>query len=144
MGDDFDNLIDSEENNQHSYSSLDSVISVINDEGEEEIIDLYEFYREKSTRRKKSDVSETQPDFDETPISTAFRKRKESHSSVKSDSTPKLQDIEESTETPTYGDLINNSYFRDHHILRALEIQAKAQERYNSQNEEVGFNKNIS
>ena len=130
MGDDFDNLIDSEENNQHSYSSLDSVISVINDDGKEEIIDLYQFYREKSTRRKKSDLHETQPDFDEKPISTSFRKRKESQASVKSDSIPKLQDIEEATDKPTYSDLINNSYFRDHHILRALEIQAKAQERY--------------
>ena len=53
MGDDFDNLIDNDEINAQSYSSLDSVISVVNDEGEEELIDLYDFYREKSIRKKQ-------------------------------------------------------------------------------------------
>ena len=53
MGDDFDNLIDNDEINSQSFSSLDSVISVVNDEGEEELIDLYDFYRTKSSRKKK-------------------------------------------------------------------------------------------
>ena len=53
MGDDFDNLINTEEEDDvKSYSSLDSVISVINEDGEEELIDLYQFYRAKSTRKK--------------------------------------------------------------------------------------------
>ena len=129
MGDDFDNLIDNEEMNKQSFSSLDSVISVVNDEGEEEIIDLYQFYREKTIRKKKIPNFESPPDFDENPISNQFRKRKESSSPTHSESVPETGDIEESTEKSTSGNAVYAPYYKDHHILRALEIQAKTQER---------------
>jgi hypothetical protein len=129
MGDDFDNLIDNEEMNKQSYSSLDSVISVVNDDGEEEIIDLYQFYLEKTIRKKKIESDEFPPDCGEEFVSTSFRKRKESSTTNQSESVPETEDIEESTEKSTSGNAAYAPYYKDHHILRALEIQAKAQER---------------
>ena len=129
MGDDFDNLIDNEEMNKQSFSSLDSVISVINDEGEEEVIDLYQFYCEKTKTKKKSKNYESPSDFEEGPTVTSFRKRKESSSPSISESLPKTEDIEEPNEKSTRGNTVDAPYYRDHHILRALEIQAKVEER---------------
>ena len=129
MGDDFDNLIDNEEMNKQSFSSLDSVISVINDDGEEEIIDLHQFYREKSVRKKKIESYDSPADFEEKSISNLFRKRKETFSPTQSESVPETEDIEESTEKSTSGNAVYAPYYKDHHILRALEIQAKVQER---------------
>ena len=128
MGDDFDNLIDNEETNAQSFSSLGSVISVVNDNGEEELIDLYDFYRQKSTRKKKDQPCD---DFEDKPISNQFRKRREVSTEVKSESEPQIEsEDKESNDNNRKSDTVYNTpFYRDHHILRALEIQEKAQER---------------
>ena len=131
MGDDFDNLINTEEEDDvKSYSSLDSVISVINEDGEEELIDLYQFYRAKSTRKKSIQKYNTQLDIEEKDIQ--IRKRKESLPQVKSSPSLDGKDVEESGEKDTDGEINCTRGYRDHHILTALDIQAKARERYDS------------
>ena len=131
MGDDFDNLIDNDEINSQSFSSLDSVISVINDEGEEELIDLYDFYRTKSSRKKKDQKFDS---FEDKTISNQFRKRSivsEAFSESRSELESKIEgEDKESNDNHMKTDtLYNTPFYRDHHILRALEIQQKAQER---------------
>ena len=128
MGDDFDNLIDNDEINAQSYSSLDSVISVVNDEGEEELIDLYDFYREKSIRKKKPQRVDS---FEDKPISNQLRNRKDVTVESKSESDPKLEneDNESNDNSIKTESIYNTPFYRDHHVLRALEIQEKARER---------------
>ena len=127
MGDDFDNLIDNDEINAQSYSSLDSVISVVNDDGEEELIDLYDFYRQPSTRKKKDQPCD---DFEDIPISNQFRKRRDISTEVKSEPEPQTEsEDKESNDNSRKSDTVYNTpFYRDHHILRALEIQEKAEE----------------
>ena len=134
MGDDFDNLIDNDEINSQSFSSLDSVISVINDEGEEELIDLYDFYRTKSSRKKKDQKCDS---FEDKTISNQFRKRSivsDAFSESRSELESKIEgEDKESNDNHMKTDTVYNTpFYRDHHILRALEIQQKAQERYKS------------
>ena len=128
MGDDFDNLIDNDEINAQSYSSLDSVISVVNDEGEEELIDLYDFYREKSIRKKNPQRVDS---FEDKPISNQLRNRKDVTVESKSESDPKLEneDNESNDNSIKTESIYNTPFYRDHHVLRALEIQEKARER---------------
>ena len=128
MGDDFDNLIDNDEINAQSYSSLDSVISVVNDEGEEELIDLYDFYRESSTRKKKTQRCDS---FEDKPISNQLRNRKDVTTESKSESDPKIEneDNESNDNSIKTESIYNTPFYRDHHVLRALEIQEKARER---------------
>ena len=128
MGDDFDNLIDNDEINAQSYSSLDSVISVVNDEGEEELIDLYDFYREKSIRKKNPQRVDS---FEDKPISNQLRNRKDVTSEAKSepDLKPENEDNESNDNSIKTESIYNTPFYRDHHVLRALEIQEKARER---------------
>ena len=127
MGDDFDNIIDNEETNKDNFSSLESVISVINDDGEEELIDLYQFYSEKSTRKKKPQNDETPQDLDTKHH--LFRKRKEVSPPPTSEQPATVTDIEKSDNKNTKGESTYLPYYRDHHMQTVLEIQARIRER---------------
>ena len=132
MGDDFSNLIDNEETNVNSFTSLDSIISVINEDGEEEQIDLYSFYREKSTKKKKTsafDEDGPPPLFNRNNI---FRNRKEVLPPVEvTPATDQTNDLEKTIVEDKKGIASPAHCFRDHHILRALEIQERvSKERY--------------
>ena len=126
MGDDFSNLIDNEETNTNSFTSLESIISVINEDGEEEEIDLYSFYREKSTKKKKT----SEYDDDAPPQlfnrNNIFRNRKEVLPPVEvTSATDHSNDLEKTIVEDKKGIVSPAHCFRDHHILRALEIQER-------------------
>ena len=123
MGDDFDKLLDNGETNKNSFSSLDSVISVINDDGEEELVDLYQFYAEKSTRKKKTQDDETLKYLNKNH--ELFQKRKEVSPPPKPKQPAAATDIKESDNKNTNGEFTYLPYYRDHHMQTALEIQAK-------------------
>ena len=128
MDDDFDNLIDDDEIYKNSLSSIESVISVINDEGEEELIDLYQFYAEKTTRKKKTHNDGTNKDLGTKHI--LFQKRKEVSPPTDSQQSATVTDIETSDNKASGGEFTDlPSYYRDRHLRTALEIQTKIRER---------------
>ena len=126
MGDDFSNLIDNEETNTNSFTSLESIISVINEDGEEEQIDLYSFYREKSTKKKKTSAYDDDAPPQLFNRDNIFRNRKEVLPPVEvTSATDHSNDLEKTIVEDKKGIVSPAHCFRDHHILRALEIQER-------------------
>ena len=121
MENDFDNLIGHTDESEDTYSSIyssrrGSIISVLNDEGEEEVIDLDKFYRQKSIKRKKESVY------------AKFKEQKEASPSSATDDPITVDPAESSRHLNPKLNFRRLPFYRDHHLRTALDIQEKAQD----------------
>ena len=132
ISDDFDDIGDNEES-ENTYSSIDSIgkqsiISVINDEGEEELIDLYQFYREKSIKRNKEAKYTKLQDL-ATENSKLFEKQKETPPSPSTEDISTVNAVGVSRKAKIKCDVRELPFYKDHHLQTALDIQERSNDR---------------
>ena len=119
----------SDTDEEESYSSIttignQSVISVFNDDGEEELIDLNKFYRQKSVKKTKEHKEKFFKDLAAGKFNL-FRKQKDKSPIKESDDQEDVQNAEEEAgKSNEKSKMVPRlPFYRDHHLRTVLDIQ---------------------